>query len=274
MIYLVCGEDDITPCFASPRFTFAHLLYDLLVLVDIKDRNYNMSSTKVDVDPLDRSDFNDSFRTCEDDQAAENINTVPKNDVTRSVVSFSPSTRRLTEETLPTVNCSILVSSRGPDDSDDSNIKFDENNVNNENEAGAAMHFSDEKEELIPDDDEDNSLLEDDEEDDLPEDSFSMLFVARWDRENLRVSLWEYFLPFCVFGVQMVIMILLMINLLQTSDRQLLTPMNVPVEVPTTVKISQYIACKLPIYCMCTSYANNNSFQCSTLFCSYTISTS
>ena len=206
-----------------------------------------MSSTKVDVDPLDRSDFDDSFRTCEDDQAAENIDTVPKNDVTstRSVVSFSPSTRRLTEETLPTGNCSILVSSRGPDDSDDSNIKFDENNVNNDNnDAGAEMHFSDEKEELIPDDDEDNSLLEDGEDDDLPEDSFSMLFVARWDRENLRVSLWEYFLPICVFGVQMVIMILLMINLLQTSDRQLLTPMNVPVEVPTTVKISQYIACK------------------------------
>ena len=207
-----------------------------------------MSSTKVDVDPLDRSDFDDSFRTCEDDQAAENIDTVPKNDVTstRSVVSFSPSTRRLTEETLPTGNCSILVSSRGPDDSDDSNIKFDENNVNNDNNeaAGAEVHFSDEKEQLIPDDDEDNSLLEDGEDDDLPEDSFSMLFVARWDRENLRVSLWEYFLPICVFGVQMVIMILLMINLLQTSDRQLLTPMNVPVEVPTTVKISQYIACK------------------------------
>lgn len=209
-----------------------------------------MSSTSVNIDPSDRSDFNDSFRTCDDcgnDKSAENINTVPKNDVTstRSVVSFSPSTRRESEETLRTGSCCI--------------------NINNgNNEAGAEMQFSDEKEELIPDDDEDNSLLGDGGDNDLPEDSFSMLFVARWDRENLRVSLWEYFLPVCVFGLQMVIMILLMINLLQTSDRQLLTPMNVPVEVPTTVKISQYIACKFVNCGMCTSYANN-SFHAHTI---------
>ena len=42
-----------------------------------------------------------------------------------------------------------------------------------------------------------------------------------------------------LFGLRMLILILIMINLLQMSDRPLAASMNVPVDVPLTVKISQ-----------------------------------
>ena len=58
-----------------------------------------------------------------------------------------------------------------------------------------------------------------------------MLFVAKWDKNDVVRSLKQYLFPISVFFMQMLIMVLLMINLLQSSDRQLRTAMNVPVSI-------------------------------------------
>jgi len=74
------------------------------------------------------------------------------------------------------------------------------------------------------------------------------LFVAKWDKADISRSLKEYCFPIAVFGIQILIMILIMINLLQDNNRQIITTMNVPVDVPITVKISQYIACMVGVF--------------------------
>ena len=113
----------------------------------------------------------------------------------------------------------------------------------------AEMSFSDEKDgdqkELLTDNrnggGRKGTLGEEKEGDnDLPFDSFSMLFCAE--------SPLEHCLPLLVFGLQMLILVLIMINLLQTSDRPLVTTMNVPVDVPMTVRISQYVACMVSVF--------------------------
>lgn len=81
---------------------------------------------------------------------------------------------------------------------------------------------------------------EDEGDNELPSNSFSMLFVAK--------SFKEHCLSFGVFGLQMLILILIMLNLLQQSDRPLVTTMNVPVDVPLTVRLSQYIACLVSVF--------------------------
>ena len=75
-----------------------------------------------------------------------------------------------------------------------------------------------------------------------------MLFVAKWEQDKLVVSLLRHLLPTSVFGVQMVILILLMINLLRTSDHQFITAMNVPANVPLAVRVSQYIAATVAVF--------------------------
>lgn len=203
----------------------------------------------------------DSFRTCDDE---DNIRSTeeekstkesepeqdPFEDQLSSCVSqYQPqgkysanySGRRLTDETAPTSNTS-LTGGRGK-----SGVSFAQSVVTftPEDDDELANLYSDEK---YPDDDFDDEATLEDFDNDLPNDSFSMLYVAKWNNKNLLRSLKEYLIPVSVFGMQMAIMVLLMINLLQTSDRQLITAMNVPVDVPITVKISQYIACMVSVF--------------------------
>lgn len=89
---------------------------------------------------------------------------------------------------------------------------------------------------------------EEDWDNDLPLDSFSMLYVAKWRKGDVATSLYEHCLPICVFSVQILIMVLLLINLLEASDRQIVTYMNIPVDSPLTVKLSQYIAVMVSVF--------------------------
>lgn len=178
------------------------------------------------------------------------------------------STRRMTDETARIENLSMLSRANHNDDgifstgristisfASNVNIPIDETALDE-----TAILYPDEKEEnigLLPDDDEET--LEDNGGDyGLPFDSFSskciefllptlviiisypvlplflslsVLFVAKWNKNDVVRSLMQYGFPISVFFMQMLIMTLLMINLLQTSDRQLNTTMNVPVSI-------------------------------------------
>ena len=158
-----------------------------------------------------------------------------------SVLKFASWTDHhgLTEQALKMNSISVgtLPASDGADGFSD--------NVANRSTNDMRVSFSDEK------DGDDERLIHEvlsgeetlgeagDGDNDLPLDSFSMLYVAK--------SPVEHGLPLLVFGLQMIILVLLMIDLLQTSDRPLATTMNVPVDVPLTVKISQYIACVVSV---------------------------
>uniref|UniRef100_A0A6S8Z0G3 EGF-like domain-containing protein n=2 Tax=Chaetoceros debilis TaxID=122233 RepID=A0A6S8Z0G3_9STRA len=76
---------------------------------------------------------------------------------------------------------------------------------------------------------------EDDAREKIPPDAFSMLFVAK--------TYPEYVAPFAVFGLQILILVLISIDLRETYDREVITFMNIPVGVPLSVTVSQVIAC-------------------------------
>lgn len=62
-----------------------------------------------------------------------------------------------------------------------------------------------------------------DEDNNVPHDSFSIFYVAKtWN---------EYILPISVFGLQVLILVLIGINLLQTNNSQLSNRWNVPADV-------------------------------------------
>ena len=232
-----------------------------------------MSSSDPRVSFADNN-YDDSFRTCDDE---DNIRSTEEEKSTEEsepeqdpfedqlsgcVSQYQPqgkysanySGRRLTDETAPTSNTS-LTGGRGksgvsfaqsvvtftPEDDDElANLYSDEKYPDDRKRLAASV--------MDYDDDFDDEATLEDCDNDLPNDSFSMLYVAKWNNKNLLRSLKEYLIPVSVFGMQMAIMVLLMINLLQTSDRQLITAMNVPVDVPITVKISQYIACMVSVF--------------------------
>mmetsp|Transcript_4257 Transcript_4257/g.8827 ORF Transcript_4257/g.8827 Transcript_4257/m.8827 type:complete len:837 (+) Transcript_4257:208-2718(+) len=79
-----------------------------------------------------------------------------------------------------------------------------------------------------------------DEDNNVPHDSFSIFYVAKtWN---------EYILPISVFGLQVLILVLIGINLLQTNNSQLSNRWNVPADVHPSVRISQYIACLVSVF--------------------------
>lgn len=183
--------------------------------------------------------------------------------------SSSKVERRMKEETarienlsMPTrANCNRNDDDHGIYSTGRTSISFASNVNIPINEDETAIMYPDEKEEkigLLPDDDEEDNGGDYD----LPFDSFSsklfiefllptylstilfcynkflspfftfpVLFVAKWDKNDVVRSLKQYLFPISVFFMQMLIMVMLMINLLQSSDRQLLTTMNVPVSI-------------------------------------------
>lgn len=85
-------------------------------------------------------------------------------------------------------------------------------------------------------DDNDNNLRAD-----IPYDSFSMLWAAQ--------SFTDHGIPLGIFILQASILVLISINLLQEEDGGELTNYwKVPVEVPLTVTLSQYIACFVSVF--------------------------
>uniref|UniRef100_A0A7S3VF82 Uncharacterized protein n=1 Tax=Chaetoceros debilis TaxID=122233 RepID=A0A7S3VF82_9STRA len=67
-----------------------------------------------------------------------------------------------------------------------------------------------------------------------------MLFLAKNSSEHA--------LPIIVFVLQILILVLISIDLMQTYDRELITPMNIPVGVNWSVTVSQYIACIVSVF--------------------------
>ena len=175
----------------------------------------------------DDDDIPCSFRTCESGNVYNGA----------EVVSDAPSceqgNRRLTTCTELTETSNLL----------DSSVDT-ANNTNGGSPGRVGFHLPDEEEvseddfsDDVKSDPPDTNILdesyhdEDDTDNELPHDSFSMLFASKTVKEHM--------LPLGVFGLQILILILILINLLQTSDRPLATAMNVPVDVPLTVKMSQ-----------------------------------
>uniref|UniRef100_A0A7S3QHE6 Uncharacterized protein n=1 Tax=Chaetoceros debilis TaxID=122233 RepID=A0A7S3QHE6_9STRA len=67
-----------------------------------------------------------------------------------------------------------------------------------------------------------------------------MLFLAKNSSEHA--------LPIIVFVLQILILVLISIDLMQTYDRELITFMNIPVGVNWSVTVSQYIACIVSVF--------------------------
>jgi hypothetical protein len=74
----------------------------------------------------------------------------------------------------------------------------------------------------------------------IPHDSFSMFYAAS--------GCFDHILPAYVFLLQIMILVLIAWNLLQENDKPLSNRMNVPVDVPLTVTMSQYIACFVSVF--------------------------
>lgn len=83
--------------------------------------------------------------------------------------------------------------------------------------------------------DDDSKIQMSDDDSKIPEDSFSMFYAA---------SSWhEHVFPTCVFLLQMVILAFIGTNLVEKEEDPLVSNFNIPVDVPLTVTVSQYIAC-------------------------------
>lgn len=191
----------------------------------------NMSTAGVRFVDDDDGDCNDpSFRTCE---SLPDELTIPlaEEDTNKTTIDDDP------DEYLD--NITLRVSNRKIENDD--GIASSESALQGDlpNET-TDMLFSDDKDDDAIDASERTTEDEDEGDNDLPFNSFSMLFVAE--------SFKEHCLPIGVFGLQMLILVLIMINLLQQSDRSLVTTMNIPVDVPLTVRISQYIACLVSVF--------------------------
>ncbi|KAL7545554.1 hypothetical protein ACHAWF_008902 [Thalassiosira exigua] len=74
----------------------------------------------------------------------------------------------------------------------------------------------------------------------IPHDTFSMFYVAEgWH---------EHMLPAGIFALQMLILVLISMNLMQTRHGRLITNLNLPVGVPPSVTVSQYVACLVSVF--------------------------
>ena len=69
-----------------------------------------------------------------------------------------------------------------------------------------------------------NHVEADDDIIDIPNDSFSMLYVAE--------TLYEHVFPLAIFAIQMVILVLISINLLEINEREISAKLNIPADVP------------------------------------------
>ena len=59
---------------------------------------------------------------------------------------------------------------------------------------------------------------------------------------------YEHVFPLAIFAIQMVILVLISINLLEISEREISAKLNIPADVPLTVKISQFVACVVSVF--------------------------
>jgi len=75
---------------------------------------------------------------------------------------------------------------------------------------------------------------------DIPNDSFSMLYVAE--------TPFEHIFPLAIFAIQIMILVLISINLLEINEREISAKLNIPADVPLTVKISQFVACAVSVF--------------------------